>query len=110
MLENTGKFRTLGDQRALPDAQQQFLELMEIPRTEFSAPLSLDVLQDIDDLGINSVPTPGKPHHSRPTLFWGIGPGEITELLEGSEQTVHGLLAHTGAFRERAGTNSIGSG
>ena len=100
----------LSDQRTLPDTKQQFLELIEIPGSEFGTPFELDVAQDVDDFCIRSMSSPGEADNSRTTLLGRIGPGDITEILKASEDPVHGLLAHAGAFSESTGTGSIGAG
>lgn len=41
--------RLSADQRALPDPQEQFLELSEIPGSKLSAPFALDVSENVMD-------------------------------------------------------------
>src|SRR5215467_6820718 len=66
---------------ALPDAQQQLREFIEVPRTKFGPPFSLDITEDIENLCIGSLPALAKPHNSRTSLVRLIGPGDITEVL-----------------------------
>ena len=61
-------YQPLSDQRAVPDAQQQLLELIEVPRTECGTPFLLDVTENIEDLCISSMAALGKPHNSRTAL------------------------------------------
>ena len=47
------------NQRALADAEQQLLQLIEIPGAELSTPLALDDAQNLVDLRIRRVPSCG---------------------------------------------------
>src|SRR5262245_23400439 len=96
-------------ERALPDVRQQLLEPGEIPRPQLDAPFALDVAQDLEDLRLRGTTPPGDADHPRPALVRGVGAGEIAGRFEALEKLVHGLLAHAGALRQRAGPDPVGA-
>src|SRR5215469_10387666 len=102
--------KSLANQRALPDAQQQFFELAERLGAQFVAPLALDVAKNVVDPGVCGASAPGQADDPRTAFVWLIRSDEISERFEAAEQLVDRLLAHAGALREHAGTDAVGAG
>lgn len=100
----------LTNQWTLPNAKEDFFELVEIPGAELGDPIALDVAQDVDGLGIGGVAAFGKADDARAALMGSVGSEQISEFLKAAQQTVHGLLAYTGTLGENAGANPIGAG
>jgi hypothetical protein len=59
------------------------------------------------DLRVCGASSSGQADNSRASFVGSVGPGDISEGFEAPKKLVHGLLAYTGAFGERARTNPI---
>ena len=68
-IAEAGKLPTVIGSTGSSGRAAELLELIEVPRTEFGTPFSLDVAEDIEDLCIGSMPALGIPHNSRTALF-----------------------------------------
>lgn len=58
----------LSDQLTIPHPQQQLFQFIEIPGSEFGAPVALDLPQDVEDLCVGSVSSPREADDARSAL------------------------------------------
>ena len=98
------------NQRILPQAAKQFLELRKLPGSKLSAPFPFDNELDVVDLGVGGTSSFGEVHHPRPASIMLIGAADIPEALQTPQQLVHRLFAHTCALGQLTRANSIGTG
>src|SRR4051794_33831565 len=96
------------DQRAVPDPEEQFLELCELRRPELGAPFALDVPENLVNPGVCGASARRQVYDSAAPFVRRVGPGEVSESLQALEQLVHRLLAHAGPFGEQSRADAIG--
>src|SRR5215469_12229498 len=96
------KEHRLANQWALPDAQQQFLEFIELLAPKLSTPLALNGAQNLVDLCIGRMSSFSQADHSRSTFIGRVEPDDIPDIFEAPKQLIHGLFAHAGALSQHA--------
>src|SRR5215213_5581379 len=105
--DGASRVQGLANQGAIPDTEQQFLELGEPRGPELGAPVALDLAEDVVDLRVGGAPASGHADDPRAPFVGRIRPDQIAEALEALEELVHGLLAHARALSERTGANPV---
>ena len=102
-----GRDGLLPNQRAVPDPEQQRLELGEMLRPQLGTPLAFDVPEDLVDLRVGGASAFGQADNSRAAFIGCVRPGEIPECFETAQQLVHGLLADACALGEQPRADAI---
>lgn len=74
---------------------------------KFSAPLALDVPEDLVDFRVRGASAFGEADNSRAAFIGCVGPHDMPESVEAPKKLVHGLLAHAGALGEHARADPI---
>lgn len=104
---STRHSRRSAGQRALPDTKQQLFELKEALGPELSTPFALDVPEDLVNFGVCGASAFRQVNNSRAAFVRHLGPDNIPETFEASEELVHGLLADAGTFGKHPRANPI---
>ncbi len=90
----------LMDERTLPNAAEDFLELCDVLLPKLGSPLAFDLAEHVQGLCPRGVSAFCEADNARAALLRRIRPNQVPAILEGAEQPVHRLLAHPGALRE----------
>src|SRR6185312_4153550 len=92
------------------ELREQAAELAELPRSQLSFPVVLDLLDDLVDRVGRSATSAGEAN-ALVTLVLPVGlAGQVSELLQLPEQVVERLLGHARVLRELRGTLVLGAG
>jgi len=108
LLRESGRLGiSLPDQRAVPDTAQERFQLRELPRSQFSAPLLLDIAKNVDYFRECGPSSSGKANDSLAALGRGRDPNDIAETFQAAEQLVYRLFADARALGQNARTDTV---